>query len=109
METKVGYLGNFKTASYTDQNGNDLSALLCYFIQENGEWFKGLFPFRPYFYLLCGEEVVKEVMLYLTKTFEQLIQNLTVIEKEDLELVNHLSGKTSKFVKLDFKNVQDLL
>ena len=100
---KVGYLANVKSSSMKDQNGVELSALLCYFIQDNGEWFKGLFPYKPYFYLLCAEEVVKEVMLYLTKTYEKTISEMAVVEKEDLELINHLAGKTSKFIKLSFQ------
>jgi len=31
------------------------------------------------------------------------------VHKEDLELVNHLSGKKGKFVRLQFKNVADLM
>lgn len=32
---------------------------------------------------------------------------MDVIQKEDLALVNHLSGKKGKFIKVSFKNVQD--
>ena len=31
------------------------------------------------------------------------------MDKEDLDLVNHLSGKTQKYLKLSFKNIQDLM
>jgi DNA polymerase epsilon subunit 1 len=31
------------------------------------------------------------------------------VDKVDLELVNHLSGKNQKYVKLSFKNIQDLM
>ena len=30
------------------------------------------------------------------------------MKKEDLDLVNHLSGKTQKYLKLSFRNVKDL-
>jgi DNA polymerase epsilon subunit 1 len=36
------------------------------------------------------------------------VKNIDVVDKEDLALVNHLSGKTGKFLRLSFKNVQDL-
>jgi DNA polymerase epsilon subunit 1 len=31
------------------------------------------------------------------------------VDKEDLDLVNHLSGKTQKYLKLSFKNISDLV
>lgn len=34
---------------------------------------------------------------------------MEIVRKEDLTLVNHLSGKTQTYIKLQFKNVQDLM
>jgi DNA polymerase epsilon subunit 1 len=45
----------------------------------------------------------------LNKTYESVISKVDYVSKEDLDLINHLSGKTSKFLKLSFKNVQDLM
>lgn len=59
ITTKVGYLSNIKTTSFQDQNGGDLSAVLLYFIEPNGNWFKCLYQYEPYFYLQCAPEVVK--------------------------------------------------
>jgi hypothetical protein len=56
---KVGYLANMKTTSYLDQNGGEISALLMFYIQPNGQWFKCMYQYEPYFYLLCNEEVVR--------------------------------------------------
>jgi hypothetical protein len=56
---KVGYLANIKTTSYLDQNGGELSALLMFYIQPNGQWFKCMYQYEPYFYILCNEEVVR--------------------------------------------------
>ena len=44
----------------------------------------------------------------MNKTYEEKLKSVDIISKEDLELVNHLSGKTGKFLKLSFKNVQDM-
>lgn len=57
--TKIGYLANIKTTSYVDQNGGELSALLCFFIDTQGQWFKCMFKYEPYFYLLCKEEIAQ--------------------------------------------------
>lgn len=51
----------------------------------------------------------REVIFYLNKTYESLICHIDYMDKEDLDLVNHLSGKKQKYLKLSFKNVQDLM
>jgi DNA polymerase epsilon subunit 1 len=38
-----------------------------------------------------------------------VISKIDYVDKEDLDLVNHLSGKTQKYLKLSFKNIQDLM
>jgi DNA polymerase epsilon subunit 1 len=48
------------------------------------------------------------MVFYLQRRFENQLQQCEIIQKEDLNLVNHLSGKQGRFVKLSFKNVQDL-
>lgn len=47
-------------------------------------------------------------MFYLTKQFENKIEGCEIVQKENLDLVNHLSGKKGKFIKVSFKNEQDL-
>eukprot|EP00347_Sterkiella_histriomuscorum_P016015 403354822 len=106
---KIGYLANFKTISFQDQNGGDLSAILMYFIEPHGQWFKAMLQYEPYFYILCANEAVKEIVFYLNKTFENTISKIDYVDKEDLNLINHLSGKTQKYLKLSFKNIQDLV
>lgn len=105
---KVGYLANVKPTSHADANGADLAALILYFIQDSGEWFKGIHVYEPYFYVQCEEEYIKEIVFYLNKTYEDKLKSVDCTFKEDLELINHLSGKMGKFIKLSFKNVADL-
>jgi hypothetical protein len=58
--TKVGYLSNIKPTVYKDPDGGaDLAAVLLYFLEADGNWFKAMFLYEPYFYILCNEEVVK--------------------------------------------------
>ena len=40
--------------------------------------------------------------------YEEKLKSIDIIMKEDLELINHLSGKQGKFLKLRFRNVSDL-
>lgn len=49
-----------------------------------------------------------EIVFYLNKSFENFLKSVQIIQKEDLELVNHLSGKKGKFIKLTFKNIRGL-
>jgi len=79
---------------------------MLYFIEETGKWTKAIFPFEPYFFLLCAEEVTKEIIFYLNKKYEKTMSSVDVVNKEDLQLVNHLSGKTQKYIKLSFKNIE---
>lgn len=44
----------------------------------------------------------------MRKRFENLIENIERVEKEDLEMPNHLSGRKGKFLKLSFRNTVDL-
>lgn len=56
-----------------------------------------------------SSRIFREVVFYLNKTYESVISHLDYVDKEDLDLVNHLSGKTQKYLKLSFKNIQDLM
>ena len=47
-------------------------------------------------------------MFYLNKQYEKIV-SIDAINKEDLELVNHLSGKTQRYLKLSFQSVADLM
>ena len=49
------------------------------------------------------------MIFYLNKTYEQVISHIDYVDKEDLDLVNHLSGKQQKYLKLSFKNIQDFM
>ena len=51
----------------------------------------------------------REVVFYLNKTYESVIAHIDYVDKEDLDLVNHLSGATQKYLKLSFKNIQDFM
>lgn len=106
---RVGYLGNVKPSTFLDKDQVERAALLCYFIDEQGEWFKALFAYEPYFYLKCESKDIKDVIVFLNNQFESLVSQIEYVDKVDLNLPNHLSGKTQKYIKMSFKNVEDLL
>ena len=56
---KQGYLANCKPTTHTDPNGAEVAAVLLYFIQDDGSWFKALKLFDPYFLVECPPEVIK--------------------------------------------------
>jgi DNA polymerase epsilon subunit 1 len=68
-----------------------------------------LYEYEPYFYLKCESKDTRDIIIYLNNTFETLVSHIEYIDKVDLGLLNHLSGKTQKYVKLNFKTVEDLL
>ena len=61
------------------------------------------------FYTNFNLHLFREVVFYLNKTYESVIAHIDYVDKEDLDLVNHLSGATQKYLKLSFKNIQDLI
>lgn len=50
----------------------------------------------------------REIIFYLNKEYEDQLSSVDIVAKEDLDLVNHLSGKLGKFIKVSFKNDQDM-
>ncbi|KAK3158029.1 hypothetical protein QOZ80_2AG0131930 [Eleusine coracana subsp. coracana] len=50
-----------------------------------------------------------EVEAYLRRRYEGEISDVEIIEKEDLDLKNHLSGLKRKYLKLQFDTVQQLM
>jgi DNA polymerase epsilon subunit 1 len=98
-----------KPTTFVDQDDKEVAAVILYFIKEDGTWIKGIKTFEPYFYIRCDDEVVSEIIFYLSKTYEKRLKSIDIVLKEDLELVNHLSGKKGKFIKLSFNNVIELM
>jgi DNA polymerase epsilon subunit 1 len=82
--------------------------VLLYFIEPNGTWFKARYIFNPYFYVLCDDPYLKEVVFALSRQFEKELVTIEEVAKEDLNLINHLSGKTQKYIRLVFRNLTDL-
>lgn len=59
VQSKIGYLANIKPTTFEDTNNNESMALIFFFIQEDGSWFKAIKTYDPYFYVQCDEEYIK--------------------------------------------------
>ena len=108
--TRTGWLLNIQPTVTTDKETNQCkSAVDLYFLQEDGHRFKICLPFCPYFLIRVKDGTEAEVEQYLRRKFEGKLLKSENIQKEDLDLKNHLIGLTQTYMKLSFLNVQDLM
>lgn len=66
-----------------------------------------MIPYRPYFYVSFEPGMEKEVQSYLESKLER-IESIELVEKVDLEEINHLSGRKKEYLKINFRTVKDL-
>ncbi|MFH4974025.1 hypothetical protein AB6A40_000734 [Gnathostoma spinigerum] len=90
-----------------DQTKVILSVCDFYFLQENGDRFKISYPFRPYLFLMVISSHEHQACAHLLKKYHGII-TADVIEKEDLDLKNHLSGLKRKVIKVSFPSMNEL-
>ena len=92
-----------------DETGQERSALDLYFIDREGGNFKAAVFFDPYFYLdLQDPTHGLELSQHLVKRFEGSCRT-EIVEREDLEMTNHLSGKRHTFLKISFGTVAEMM
>ncbi|KAH8777198.1 hypothetical protein BGZ57DRAFT_350140 [Hyaloscypha finlandica] len=108
---KVGWLVNVHSTSIEDGKVLDGRAGLdCYFIEEDGGTFKATLGYDPYFLVAVkrGHEAEAEEWLKRAPG-GGVVKSLKKVEKEDLQMPNHLLGYRRTFFQLNFNNVSDLL
>jgi DNA polymerase epsilon subunit 1 len=98
-----------KPTTYSDKSGVERSAVMCYFVKDDGKYFKALYPYEPYLYLKVEDENVRDLISELNKMYENQISSMDYLDKVDLDQANHLSGQQAKYLKLNFKKVEDLI
>ncbi|TVU12159.1 hypothetical protein EJB05_45789 [Eragrostis curvula] len=109
-ERRLGWLLTFAPSSWEDEDtGKIYSCVDLYFVSQDGSTFKVKYKFRPYFYAATKDKMELEVDAYLRRRYEGEISDIEIIEKEDLDLKNHLSGLKRKYLKLQFDTVQQLM
>ena len=105
---RTGWLLNYLVTTIPDESGNECSGLDLYFIDHDGGQFKSTIFYRPYFFIdVKDPNRIHELMNHLQRRFET--SRVTQIDKDDLDMANHLSGKKHSFLKLSFANVTDLM
>uniref|UniRef100_A0A1I8G0W5 DNA polymerase epsilon catalytic subunit n=1 Tax=Macrostomum lignano TaxID=282301 RepID=A0A1I8G0W5_9PLAT len=105
----TGWLVNMHPSDVIDEEKRLVSAVDYYFLRDDGSRFKVSMPYRPYFYAAVRSGCEHEVLSYLSKKYSGKFASLDLLEKEDLELANHLSGLKKTYIKLAFFSVDDLM
>lgn len=109
-EKRLGWLLTFTSSSWEDQENNRLySCVDLYFVSQDGSTFKSKYKFSPYFYAATKEKMEMDVEAYLRRRYEGQISEIEIVEKEDLDLKNHLSGLRKSYLKILFETVQQLM
>ena len=107
---KIGWLYNMHSTSIEDSRiPAGRAGVDFYFIGEDGHNFKATVEYDPYFLVAVKRGREAEVEEWCKRMFEGLVKTVSRIEKEDLQMPNHLLGYRRTFLRLSFANVSDLL
>ncbi|CDS37731.1 dna polymerase epsilon catalytic subunit a [Echinococcus multilocularis] len=108
---RVGWLVNMHPTDVLDDSKNLVSAVDFYFIQSDDRRFKVSRPYLPYFLVSVDgdQDVETEVTTFLSREFAGRIVKVEVVEKEDLDMPNHLIGLKARYLKLSFHCVDELV
>ncbi|XP_071932173.1 DNA polymerase epsilon catalytic subunit A-like [Coffea arabica] len=109
-DKRLGWLLTFASSSWEDQGTRKVySCVDLYFVCQDGSTFKAKYRYRPYFYAATKPKMEMDVEAYLRRRYEGQIADIEIIEKEDLDLKNHLSGLCKSYLKIAFDTVQQLM
>ncbi|OUC43799.1 hypothetical protein D917_09513 [Trichinella nativa] len=106
---KAAWLINMHATEISNKDGRMESAMEYYFLQTDGTKFKLLYSYRPYFFVSVREGSEADFVIMVTKLFAGLVDSAEIVEKNDLDQTNHLSGLRRLYVKLYFLNTSDLV
>ncbi|XP_012276956.1 DNA polymerase epsilon catalytic subunit A [Orussus abietinus] len=109
VKERTGYLLNMHSTEIMNDDKRLVSGVDYYFLEEDGTRFKVSVPFRPYFYILCRKGAFQEVSTFLLKKYNTIVTKIEIVEKEDLDMPNHLIGLKQTYLKLLFANITDLM
>lgn len=108
---RVGWLVNVQPTKIEDENipwGRN--ALDLYFLEDDGGTFKATIEFDPYFLVAVKRGYEAEAEEWLKRVpGGGVVKSIRRIEKEDLQMPNHLLGYRRTFLELRFANTNDLL
>uniref|UniRef100_A0A5K3FMW5 DNA polymerase epsilon catalytic subunit n=1 Tax=Mesocestoides corti TaxID=53468 RepID=A0A5K3FMW5_MESCO len=108
---RFGWLINMHPTDILDDSKNLVSAVDFYFIQSDGLRFKVSRAYLPYFFVsVAGDQGNEaEVTTFLSRRYEGRIVKIESVEKEDLDMSNHLIGLKARYLKLSFYSVDELV
>ncbi|KAI0015820.1 DNA polymerase family B [Xylariomycetidae sp. FL0641] len=110
---KEGWLVNIQPTNVAlddDRVPGGRAALDCYFIEEDGQTFKATIEYEPYFLIAVRKGRESEVEEWVKRVpGGGVVRSVRRLEKEDLNMPNHLLGYRRTFLELRFGNVQDLM
>lgn len=109
---KEGWLVNVQptTVGLEESGDGGRSALDCYFIEEDGSTFKATIEYEPYFLIAVRKGHESEVEEWVKRAAgDGVVKTVRKIDKEDLDMPNHLLGYRRTFLELKFRNVNDLM
>ncbi|XP_022862888.1 DNA polymerase epsilon catalytic subunit A-like [Olea europaea var. sylvestris] len=109
-DKRLGWLLTLASSSWEDQETRKMySCVDLYFVCQDGSTFKTKYKFRPYFYAATKDKMEIDVEAYLRRRYEGQIADIEIVEKEDLDLKNHLCGLRKSYLKISFDTVQQLM
>lgn len=107
---RTGWLCNMHSTSVEDDKiPGGRAAVDYYFLEDDGGSFKATVEHDPYFLLAVSKGREAEVEEWCRRKFEGLVKGIKRIEKEDLQMPNHLLGYRRLFLQMSFHNVGELL
>jgi DNA polymerase epsilon subunit 1 len=108
---RIGWLCNISATSIEDEKiPEGRAGLDCYFIEDDGGTFKATLEYDPYFLVAVKRGHEPEAEEWLKRApGGGVVKSIKKVEKEDLQMPNHLLGYRRTFFELRFSNVNDLL
>ena len=70
----------------------------------NASRFKVSVIYQPYFLVLPQQHTIHEVMTFLQRKFGGQAVKIEIVEKDDLDMPNHLVGLKQNMIKMSFVN-----
>ena len=107
---KTGWLCNMHSTTIEDEKiTGGRAGVDYYFLEDDGGTFKATVEYDPYFLIAVRKGREADVEEWCRRKFETLVKGVKRLEKEDLQMPNHLLGYRRVFLQLAFENVSDLL
>ena len=107
---RVGWLINVSSTEVEDkESGKAYAAVCCYFMSEDGSTFKARVKYAPYLYVAAKTSCEHEVEALLRRKYSDTLLDVEIVDKEDLDLKNHLSGLRQTYLKVSCATTQELM